>query len=426
MNGNEIVSKLLSSRGDIISLLGEMISIPSPTGSEGAMARWLIDWLSRCGFEVDSFEIDPDEMTRRYPDAFYRYTFPYEGRPNVVGILRGAGGGRSLMLNFHLDVVDADPAAWSRPPWEATVEGDLLYGRGSCDMKGGAAACLSAVREIVGRVRLKGDLIVSGVIEEEGPGNGILALQAKGIQADGCLIAEPTELSIARALTGGVYGIITVSGVSSHGTTSWKGVNAVEKAYAVVRGIEKWRAYRKRSVPHPLFAHAPETPASSPVINITRVDGGNIGRVPSAVQVWTRATVMPGEDPKRIAREMEEMIISTATADDPWFREHPPVVSWVILGGRSYPGALDEDHPLVRAVGDSIHDVLGEKPVHCGLSSPADMQQLLNIEPKTPTVMYGPGSIYQAHTEDEWVPVEQLVQASAVIADCIIRWCGSA
>ena len=426
MQTDHIVSAVKASEKEIVDLTARLIGRQSPTGKEKEVAQWLEPWLRQLGFDVDRFDIDPDQLGRDYPEAFFPYLYPYEERPNVVGRLTGLGGGRSLMINFHMDVVDADPACWQTDPWTATVKDGRLFGRGAADMKGGAAAALVAVKTIVeSGIRLNGDLLVAGVVEEEGPGNGTLALQARGIRADGCIIPEPTDLAIAPALTGGIYGFITISGKSAHSTTPWEGVNALEKAASVIRGIARWRNQRRELPLDPLYGHAPETPAASPVVNITRTDGANIGRIPSSVQLMTRATVMPGEDPKSVADAMEKVIRQTAAADDPWFADHPPDFSWIIMGGRSHPARLDADHPLYREAEAAFSSVTGKSPAVAGFVSPADMQQLMNIAPTTPALMFGPGSLSQAHADDESVPIPELVTASAVMADFILRWCGA-
>jgi acetylornithine deacetylase len=425
MGPSEIVKAVGSSRDEIVSLASELISVPSPTGREGKIADLIVGKLDDWGLTTETFEIDPDSLSRYYPKEFYRYIFPYEGRPNVIGKIPGTGGGKSLMVNFHLDVVDADPKTWEVPPWEGTLKNGRLFGRGAADMKGGTAAALFAVKTIAASgLRLKGDLIVAGVIEEEGPGNGTLALQARGIRADGCVIPEPTELAIATALVGGIYGIITVQGRSSHSTTYWEGVNAFEKALVVVEGIRRWREKRREKREDPLYSHAPQTSASSPLINIIRTDGANIARIPSSVQVATRATVMPGEDPHRVAAAMEETI-RESSQEDPWLREHPPAFIWIVLGGRSYPAAIPHEHPLPASLSDSFSRVCNRKADFRGFVSPADMQHLLNIRPTTPTVMFGPAGIANAHTDNESVAVDDLVTASAVYARFIVDWCGA-
>jgi acetylornithine deacetylase len=201
------------------------------------------------------------------------------------------------------------------------------------------------------------------------------------------------------------------------------GINALEKAYFVVQGIENWRQQRRSLPLDPLFAHAPETRAASSVTNMQRSDGGNIGRIPAAVQMRIRATVMPGEDPEQIIKGVEKTILA-ATQEDPWLAKNPPAFSWQSWGGRNYPAKVPVNHPLSTALAQSLRKVIGKEPEFRGFVSPADMQHLNNIEPTTPTVMFGPGNLYAAHADDEGVSIKELATASAVIADFILRWCG--
>jgi acetylornithine deacetylase len=327
------------------------------------------------------------------------------------------------MINFHLDVVPANPASWTFDPWKATVKDGILYGRGACDMKGGAAAALFAVKTILeSGIRLKGDLIVAGVVEEEGPGMGALAVQARGVRADACIVPEPTSLSLTTAVTGGVYGTITVSGRSSHATSPWNGVNAIEKASVVLQGFEAWRKLRRQIPVDSLYALNPDTPAAACVTNIARTDGGSMGVLPWIVTLNIRATVMPGEDPNDIARDLKKTILSV-TEKDSWLAKNPPVFALQIWGGRSYPASLPTDHALSRTLSESFSRVVGKTPEFRGLVSPADMQILINVEPSTPALMFGPGDIKAAHSDDEGVPIEELCMSSAVISDFILNWC---
>jgi acetylornithine deacetylase len=421
---NPILDKINASAMEISSLASEFIAFNSTTGQEGKLAIHLAKMLSTWGISVETFEVNPDDLAKNYPKEFFRSNFSYEGRSNVLGRVPGTGGGKSLMINFHLDVVNANPEAWKVDPWKGTVQGGMLYGRGAADMKGGMAAALYAIKCILdANVRLKGDLIIAGVIEEEGPGNGTLAVQARGISADGCIIPEPTDLSMALCLTGGVYGLITVTGKSAHSTTHWLGVNALEKAFLVVQGIQEWRNQRMKVGIDPLYMHAPRTASSSPILNMVRTDGSVMGRIPSSVQIRTRATVMPGENPYQVAQAMEKAILSTVLQDN-WFIENPPAFHWDVRGGRSYPAKISPDHPLPETLAESFREVTGRSPEVRGFISPADMQHLLNIDPRTPTVMFGPGSLYDAHTDNEKVSIDQMTKASAVLARFILNWCG--
>ena len=422
----KVNSKIFDSAKDIVALASEMISVPSPTGQEGQMAEWLKKWLGSNGFEAKSFVIDPEAMGKKYPREFYRWTFPYSDRPNILGIKRGSGNGPSLMINFHLDVVDASPDKWSVDPWQGTIKDEFLFGRGACDMKGGAAAALYAIKTIFDSgIALKGDILIAGVIEEEGPGNGTFALQANGITADACIIPEPTDMALAIGVTGGIYGFINILGKSAHSSTPWNGVNALEKGYLLLNGINKWRQERRKIPLDPLFMDEPETPAAAHIIDIKRTDDGLIGKIPSSVQLMVRSTVMPGEDPWDLADKFEKTLLAE-TSQDSWLAKKPPHFTWLRVGGRNYPAMLSEDHPLCKTLMDSYFRIIGDAPKLIGLVSPADMQQLMVFEPATPTLMFGPGSIYTAHTDDEYVPIAELAKVSAVIGNFILNWCGVA
>ncbi|MCG8563891.1 MAG: ArgE/DapE family deacylase [Desulfobacterales bacterium] len=419
----QICETILNSPNQLTHLAGEMIAVPSPTGQEGPMAEWLAQWLNANQFQVETFDLDPETMAARYPGVFFPWSFPYTDRPNVVGRLPGKGGGRSLMINFHMDVVDAAADAWETDPWTATVKGGMLTGRGAADMKGGAAAALFAAKSIIDAgIPLKGDLIIAGVIEEEGPGNGTLALQARGIQADACIIPEPTDLTAAVGVAGGVYGFVSIKGKTSHSTTPWNGVNALDKAAVVQKGLQSWQEMRQKAPLHPLMAHAPGAMAAAGMVSVNRTDDGAVGTVPASVNVMVRATVLPGENPEAVTQGIEEHILSQALKDD-WLAEHRPEFSWVPVGARNHSAELAMDHPLGRELDAAFTQITGRAVARTCLVSPADMQQLMTQAPVTPTLMFGPGSLEQAHTTNESLPVDELVTASAVLARFIMDWC---
>ncbi|MDD9302240.1 MAG: M20/M25/M40 family metallo-hydrolase [Desulfobacter sp.] len=227
---------------------------------------------------------------------------------------------------------------------------------------------------------------------------------------------------MAVGVTGGIYGFINLTGKSAHSTTPWNGVNAVEKALYIQTGLDAWKTKRKTIPLDPLFVDEPETYTAAHMVSIDRTDGGLVGKIPSSACVMVRSTVMPGEDPEKMIQDFEKTIL-TETNKDSWLAEHPPEFTWIKMEGRNRPAALSQDHPFSRCLEKSYEKIIGTKPKHTGLVSPADMQQLMNIQSTTPTLMFGPGSIYQAHTDDESVPIKELVQTSAVIGDFIVNWC---
>lgn len=426
---SRVLSKIDGRREEIVGFLQGLIRIPSVTGSEKAYQEHLAGVLGGMGFKVDMWDADEEELKNKYPGYFFSRMFapPLKDRPNVVGTLKGRGGGRSLLFNGHADVVSPEPVAnWKHDPWGADIEDGKVFGRGACDMKGGIAAHIMAARILRDEgIELKGDLIIESPIEEEGPGTGTLACQARGYRADAGIVTEPTNNRIMTSFVGGVYPMIFIEGRASHATMSWEGVDAVEKAMVVVEAVKSYGAWRSSECRHPLFAEYPRVAGSSPITMFERADSRQIGTVPSLVLLGTRGTVMPGEDPDEIIRLMENWI-KKAAEQDPWLKEHPPKFNWYKHGPRSVPAEIPTGHPLVQTLEDSFRLTAGGVPAIAGFISPADWQSLNTAEPVTPTLGFGPGDIRQAHTADEFVTVDQVIECTRVLAAAIIDWCGVA
>lgn len=196
----------MSARADrefTLKLLREMIRIPSESGSEGTLASYCAEQLEDLGMEVDVWDTDEDRLGSH--PAWNPTSLSYRDRPNVVGVLRGTGGGRSILLNGHLDVVSVESAdSWQHGPWDAEVSEDRVYGRGAADMKGGIAAAMGAAKAVqAADLDIGGDLIIELVVgEEDAMGNAALASMDRGYSADGCvprsLSGLPRGFSLAR------------------------------------------------------------------------------------------------------------------------------------------------------------------------------------------------------------------------------------
>ncbi|CAN5786593.1 hypothetical protein BH18ACT11_BH18ACT11_23450 [soil metagenome] len=180
-------------RGEAVRLLQELVRTPSVTGEEGAVGLVVERAFGARNLDVDAWEATPGEM-EPYTDHVGEQD-SYENRPNVAGVRRGSGNGRSILLNAHVDTVDpGNPAAWREDPLSGTVEGDLLYGRGSCDMKGGLVTHLVALDALSDLgLRLRGDVTVAATVGEENGGLGALSTVLRGYRADAALITEPTR-----------------------------------------------------------------------------------------------------------------------------------------------------------------------------------------------------------------------------------------
>jgi acetylornithine deacetylase len=369
-----------------------------------------------CG-ALDSWEPDNAELE----SAFYEFNrgHAYAGRPNLVGTFKGTGGGRSLILNGHVDVMPAgDVSQWSCPPFGATVRDGQLIGRGACDMKGGLAAGILALEAVRGAgIPLRGDVIVESVVDEEGGGNGTMACVARGYWADGAIVCEPTSLTIHHAHMGWLFFKVTTTGKALHSAQLWLGVNAISKAIKLIQALDelqlRWLMTRRM----------PGLPG--PTINVGEIEGGIAGSVvPDHCVFRTCLHYLPsdaasdgtGQD---VEREVREHLLGVAQGDE-WLRGHPPEIEKYQEGS---PFWLDPDHLLVQTLRSVATERLGRTPAVRGSEFGTDAR-LLNNPGRTPTVIFGPGNASEAHAIDEKLDLDQFFKAIDVYANMIVAWAG--
>jgi acetylornithine deacetylase len=204
---------------------------------------------------------------------------------------------------------------------------------------------------------------------------------------------------------------------------AWEGVNAVDKAMIITAAIKSYGEWRTLTCKHPLYARYPQTAGSSPITMFERADSKHVGTVPNLIMMSTRGTVMPGEDPDAIIEQMGAWI-KRAADNDAWLRDHPPIISWIKMGTRSVPAEIPGGHPIVRTISACYQEIVGRQPVIAGFISPADWQSLNTVNPVTTSLGFGPGDIRQAHTTDEFVPIDEIIECTKVLASTIIDWCG--
>jgi acetylornithine deacetylase len=407
-----------SLRDRLVTFAQELVRIPSVTGSEGAVQAFVERTMRDAGLEVDVWEPDPVEMA---PYSLHiGEVASFSGRPNVVGTLRGFAGGRSLILNAHIDVVDAgDPARWTHPPFSGTIEDGKLYGRGACDMKSGLAANLFALEAVrLAGIPLSGDVIVQSVISEEDGGAGAVAAILRGHTADAAIITEPTKLQILAAHCGSLVFRLLVPGKSAHGAVRDEGVSAVEKFAYLHRALLDFERERNAAIDHSLYRDiANKIPISVGVVRA----GAWASSVPESLIAEGRAGLMPGETLDGFAREFVAAIDRAADADD-WLREHRPVVEW--FGGQFEPSEVPVDSPIARLVAAAHASAHGSVAAFAGATYGADMRHFVNLG-KIPCVMYGAGDVRVAHYTDEFVPLDEVVALTKTLAVAIARWCGT-
>lgn len=405
-----------------LSFLKEMIAADTSIkqmgiyGNEANGQKIVQNKLIELGAEIDSFEPD-NTMMKSHPE--FNSGHDYTGRPNLVGVIRGSGGGKSMLFNAHIDVVPAGSSEnWNTPAFEPTVEEGRLYGRGSCDMKAGGAAALMALSILKDlNIKLKGDVIYESVVDEEGGGNGTLACCLKGYQADAAIIPEPTCLKLMPAHMGWMFYRIEFSGKPLHCAYKWDGVNAIDLAVdfmMYMRDVERRWAITKR---HPYLP--------SPTICFTVINGGDSSStVPAHCTLDMTVHFHPMDSTKeKIGFYIEKALMNEIEC---WkqgsvaAKQFPPKIIKFQQGSAYDIGA---DHPIVKLTAKCINNVIGGPAQVEGLASGADARLLVNYG-NTPTVICGPGSISVAHSANEYVPVDEYFKAVELFANVLIEWCG--
>lgn len=404
-------------REDAVSLLQELVRTPSVTGEEGAVGEIVERAFSERGLDVDVWDATPEEI-EPYRDHVGEQD-SYENRPNVAGVRRGEGGGRSIFLNAHTDTVDpGDPAAWKGNPLSGAVGGDLLYGRGSCDMKGGLVTYL-VVLDVLSDLGLglRGDVTVAATVGEENGGLGALSTVLRGYSADAALITEPTRLALVPAQGGSLVFRLKIPGRSAHAAVRDEGVSALEKFVPIFENLRELEQERNGVLSHPLY----DGVRNKVPINIGIVRAGNwASTVPESLVAEGRVGLIPGEEVDPFKDLVSERIAAVAKRD-PWLREHPPELGW--FGGQFAPAEVAPDAPICEAVKEAHERVTGEKPAVEGVPYGADMRLFIHFG-GMPCVMYGAGDATVAHAPDEHISITDLLTATTTLACLLAGWCG--
>ena len=401
---------------EMIAFLREIVRVPSVTGCEGAVQAVIAARMADLGLDVDVWEPDAAELV-----SFVTHIgsiADFTGRPNVVGIQRGAGGGQALILNAHIDVVDAgDPERWTHSPFAGEIDHDRLFGRGSCDMKAGLAGSLYALVAVRDAgVELRCDVIVESVISEEDGGAGTLATILRGYRADAAIIAEPTRLAVVPAHGGSLVFRLHVPGRSAHGCARNEGVSAIEKFAYLHRALLDFEAERNAAIDHPLYAGIEnKIPISIGVVHA----GTWPSSVAESLYAEGRAGLVPGESLDTF-REQFISVIERAADADPWLRDNRPRVEW--FSGQFETAEVPADTPIALMLSISHRDVTGQAARVDAVTYGADMRHFVNFA-RIPCVMYGAGDVRLAHFTDEFVPLADVQTVARTLALTIARWC---
>ncbi|MFJ8634731.1 ArgE/DapE family deacylase [Streptomyces sp. NPDC093568] len=397
----------------------ELIAVPSVTGSaaESELQHLLAGRLERLGLDVDLWSMDLDAL--RADPAFPGTEVEREEAWGLAAVTEDGGDGPTFVLQGHVDVVPpGDLDAWDGDPFVPRVTGDVVHGRGACDMKAGLVAHLAALAAIrAAGVRLRGRIGVHFVVGEEDGGLGAFGTLRRGHRGDVCVIAEPTGGALVTANAGALTFRLAVPGKAAHGSARDQGVSAIDGYVPLHRALARLEAERNRD-PHPLMAEHPIPYA----LSVGTVRAGDwASSVPDLLVAEGRLGVRLGEEPAQ-AREAFERCVAETCAADPWLRDHPATVSWP--GGQFASGRLTEGHRLPEVIRGAHADAGGAADLReCGAPYGSDLR--LYAGAGIATLQYGPGDIRVAHSARERVSVGEVVEVARTLAVTVLRTVGT-
>ncbi|HSR10269.1 MAG TPA: ArgE/DapE family deacylase [Thermodesulfobacteriota bacterium] len=403
---------------DCISFLQRLVREPSVLGNEAGAQEVFFSRLQDLGLRPEKWDLDIPSL-KGHPN-FGSLDLPYKNRPNVTGVLpAGNRGGRSLILNGHIDVVSPEPVSnWSHDPWGAQIEGEWMYGRGAGDMKAGLAAGVLAVEAIrAAGAGLKGDVFLQSVIEEECTGNGTLACGQRGMRADAAIVTEPHGLQACLATMTVIWFRVRTKGRASHAHAADLAVNAIEKMYPVIACLRKLEAELNAEIKTPMYR-----PFAQPVnLNIGIIKGGDWpSTVPSACELQCRLSGEPGTSVIDLHARIEKAVAEGARVD-PFLRENPPHVEF--FGFRAEASVSDPATPPLRLLGECREVILG-KPLAFHASTATTDQRFFLNNWGIPATSFGP-SAEKIHAEEERVFIPSILDTAKVLALFALRWCGT-
>jgi acetylornithine deacetylase len=375
-----------------IQLLRDMIAIPSvnpmTTNSgapvERAMGNFIETMLTRAGIDCERQQVAG-------------------GRDNVIGIVQGNSNGAGVMLNSHMDTVPVDNMSIS--PFDPTIKDGRIFGRGSCDAKASLAAMLTAVINYAQQSDRPATVVFAAMADEEFSFSGSWKLIEKQWPVSACVIGEPTRLRRVIAHKGLVRWRISVEGLSAHGATPELGRNAVYDAARVVLALQEFARQLSTGESHHLLGHT--------TLNVGRISGGqSVNIVPDRCVLEAEMRLLPNADGQHCLEECLEFVRARVGPEVQLTFEEPYLLDPAM--------ETPSDALIVTSLGEARQQEIGDAGALEGANYGTDGSKLARAGIQT--VICGPGDIAQAHTDSEFVEVEQVELAARVYGHLLSNW----
>jgi acetylornithine deacetylase len=415
----ELAAAVSAEEPALVDLLRQLVEAQTTLGNEEPGQHVMREAFSEAGLAPQDVRLEADAL--RASPFSSPFSWDVAGKANVVADLPTAGvGGRSLVLNGHIDVVGpASDRLWRTPPFSAVRAGDWVYGRGAGDMKAGLVAIVGAARALhrlglapLARVQLQ------SVVEEESTGNGalqcVLSDLSAGFRPDAAVVAEPFPGAITVAQVGVLWFHIDIAGAPVHVAEAGEGVNAIEAAFPIVAALHRLEAELNESPPAPFdaFAH--------PInLNVGVIGGGDWpSTVAAECTLSCRIALYPGMRVAELQARVEQTIASAASAH-PYLAAHPPVVRY---DGFACEGVtVPADAPVIQVLAGAHEQLTGTAPAKIATTATTDAR--LFVQHGIPAVCLGPHA-EAIHGVDERVYWPSVVHTAQVLAIFIRDWCG--
>jgi acetylornithine deacetylase len=416
MTDDDVLAAVAAETHWMEDLLVRLVETPTVLGAEEAGQEIMEAAFSDCGLDPRSVPLDAGAL--RAAEGASPFSWDVQGKRNVVADWPAGGeGGRSLILNGHVDVVP--PAAeelWTRPPFKAVRDGDWLYGRGAGDMKAGLAAMTGAVRALTrAGYAPAAPVQLQSVVEEECTGHGALQCLLDGARADACVITEPHPDHLTVAQVGVLWFHVEIAGVPAHAARASRlGFNAIDAAYDVLAALRGLEERLNEDLPPPFDGFEHPINLNPGVIS----SGDWPSTVAATCTLSCRIGLYPGQDPEEMRARVEEAV-AEAAASFPQLAEHPPRVRY---DGFSCEGSVvDRGEPLVTSLSNAYARLHGGRPELVATTATTDARHF--VRAGIPAVCFGPRA-ERIHGIDERVSLRSVTETAQVLGLFIRDWCG--
>jgi acetylornithine deacetylase/succinyl-diaminopimelate desuccinylase family protein len=389
---DKIISKI--SREKVVMLTKKFVQFDTqnPPGKEKELAQYVEEYLRSLGLKTELLDFLPN-------------------RPNLFAEYKVNDKGKKFLFDGHLDTVPVgNSSLWTVDPFSGTLKEGKIFGRGAADMKGSIAAFVHALETLIDSgVELNGSVHMLLTSDEEISGLGTREFLKKGYSADASIVGEPSCLEVNVAHKGVARWRLKTLGKSTHASTPEEGVNAIYKMAKVLNELEKLaKSYSISSRQHPLLGR--------PTLNVGTIVGGTKDNiVPDFCEITIDRRLLPGDRVEEVEREFNQLL-SRLASDDPSLKFE------LKLYHSHNPAETPPNHPFVILANLCVEKVLGERRPVKGFQATTEMSHL--VEAGIPSIILGAGDIKVAHTVDEYVLVDELVNCAKIYALILLKYLG--